>query len=361
MARSALLPRDPDAARAALLPALGVIALGAAGLAFLSPSAQPDPIVWVVDLFAGSCLAGGAFFAARRSVPFPLREVLLAAIVVGLVRAGGLGLLKLLRPDLPLTPISLQSLGLTMGFFAVLATGAAVLGRFAGAIAVFANETAAIFRSSSTYFTLAGFSALSGVLSLGGAPATLPAVLERIGTLMLFGAPMFALRYAAVLEGRSPDPYHGAPVHAGAILIARYFASLLPALALLAATLPVPLALAGAGRAGLGPLVTGYFGLALLTAAATAVGFFAAAVSPNPLAAAGTVVALALVCFGVSGQVAEVPPGPARAALEWLAATSPLGTFARGVIEARAVAYYVGLAAVALLWTRRWAEGRRWL
>jgi hypothetical protein len=360
VAGEGIVARDPRAGRAALLPALAIYAMGAAGLAFLSPAVQPDPLLFVIDLFGGAALAGGAFFAARGALKTPLREALVAVLVISVVRAAGLGLLKLLRPDLVLTPLAPGRLALTLSVFAALGLAGSALGRLSGGVAVFANETAAVFRSSSTYFTLAAFSALAGVINLGGVPSSLGDVLARTGTLMLFGAPMFALRYAAVLEGRAPDPYHGAPVHSGGILVARYFASLLPGLTLLAATLPVPLALAGAGRVGLGPLVTGYLGLALLTAAATAVGFFAAAVSPNPVVAAGTVVALALLCFALGGQVGGMEPGTARTTLEWLAATQPLGTFARGVIEARHVAYYAGLAAVALLWTRRWAEGRRW-
>ena len=352
--------RDPAVARTGFLPPFAIYLLSAVCIGFLSPRTQIDPVLLIVDIFASLALLGGCFFGSRRAARLPLRAVLVAAVGLMIIRVVGLGLLKLLRPDLPLAPLSQGALAVTAGVFLLLAVVGAIAGRFSGTMAVFANETTATFRSRSTYYILAAFSGLAGISTIGLRADTLSDVMARLGPLMLFGAPMFALRYASVLQGQTSDPYHGAPVRAGAVLIGRYAATLLPALVLLAAALPAPLAMASSGDIGLIPLATAFLGLALLTAAATAAGFFAAAVSSSPVAAAGAIVAGAFLCTTLAGHAELMDVGWARRAVEWLSATDPLRSFGRGVIELRFVAYYVGVAIVALFWTRRWAEARRW-
>lgn len=150
-----------------------------------------------------------------------------------------------------------------------------------------------------------------------------------------------------------------APIHDYEVVLGKFFAGLLMVLALLVLTLYYPLMLAIFASPDPGPMFSGYLGLALLGAVFVAAGLFASSLSNNQIVSAMVGLVLFFL-FWFIGEAGELFRGRAADFLQFLSVRSHFSDFARGVIDTKAVVYFLALMAIFLFLTVRSLESRRW-
>ncbi|TVR02827.1 MAG: ABC transporter permease [Spirochaetaceae bacterium] len=126
-------------------------------------------------------------------------------------------------------------------------------------------------------------------------------------------------------------------------------------------TLLVPLSVAPLGRFDPGPIIGQYLGTVLLAAAGLAVGQCASAVSRNQISAFLSAAALLMVltAFHVVNAVVPLPPTVA-ATVNQISFLYHFSGFERGVIDSRAVIYFLVVVGASLGWTTHVLAMRRW-
>lgn len=193
-----------------------------------------------------------------------------------------------------------------------------------------------------------------GVTELVVAPA-----LGTAGFLLLLVAPLVTMR--ALSEERRAGTLAllmSAPLSMTEIVLGKFlalaaiFACLLLVIALL------PLALLAGGPLDLGLLAAGLLGLALLALSLAAAGLFLSALTPLPaLAAVGSLGLFLLLWILGSAPAGDTGQGP-----DALAALSPathFGSFARGLVDTRAITYFALFTVTFLALTVRHLERLR--
>ncbi len=155
-----------------------------------------------------------------------------------------------------------------------------------------------------------------------------------------------------------------APVRDGAVVLAKYAAALVFYVALWLPTLIYPVALHAlrpmGAPADLGALAAGYLGVLLIGAMALAAGLLISALSRSQaIAALGTFVAVCV--FFLAGFIPYWPLGLAlTGAAHYASVVTHLLDFARGIVDTRAIAFYL-INTAWLLWATTIAvESRQW-
>jgi len=108
-----------------------------------------------------------------------------------------------------------------------------------------------------------------------------------------------------------------------------------------------------------GPIVTGLFGLALVVAALTAIGFAVSTVTKSQVVAAVSTFVLFLMLYVVDWP-AESTEGVARTFLKALSLPAHFDGFAKGNVASVDVAYFVSLIALGLFTARTAIASQRW-
>lgn len=153
------------------------------------------------------------------------------------------------------------------------------------------------------------------------------------------------------------------PVRDSDVILGKFLAAWLMCLVLLVATLAYPLAMFWKpwhlGNLDWGPVWTGYLGLALYCAAGTAMGIMYSALTESQIIAffftAGTLVLLNLI-----GSLVELVHGWMGDAIAFVSFQSRFAPFERGLIDTRAIVYFVSIAVLCLLVAFRSLESRKW-
>jgi len=150
-----------------------------------------------------------------------------------------------------------------------------------------------------------------------------------------------------------------APVRDSEVVLGKFLGSLGVLLLMLALTLYYPLLLVWFGDPDMGPIVTSYLGLILLGSAAMAVGLFASSLTSNQLVAAvisgGILFALWFV-----GYAADLAPENIGEFFSKISLMYHFSGFTRGIIDTRAILYYLSISALFLFLTIRSLETGRW-
>lgn len=150
-----------------------------------------------------------------------------------------------------------------------------------------------------------------------------------------------------------------APIHDYEVVLGKFLAGLVMVLALLALTLYYPLMLAIFATPDPGPIFSGYLGLVLLGTVFVAAGIFASSLSNNQIVSAMVGLVLFFL-FWFVGEAGELFRGRTSEFLQFLSVRTHFSDFARGVIDTKAVVYFLALTAVFLFLTVRSLESRRW-
>ena len=149
------------------------------------------------------------------------------------------------------------------------------------------------------------------------------------------------------------------PIHDYEVVLGKFFAGFVSVLALLFMTLYYPLMLFVFAHPDPGPIIAGYFGVALLSALFVAVGLFASSLSNNQIVAVmvGLVV---FFLFWFIGDAAQLVRGTAAAILQFVSVRVHFTDLAKGIINTQDVIYFLALTAIFIFFTIRSLETRRW-
>ncbi|MFC1899241.1 ABC transporter permease [Chloroflexota bacterium] len=150
-----------------------------------------------------------------------------------------------------------------------------------------------------------------------------------------------------------------APVRDSEIILGKFFASLGVLTIMLVLTFYYPLLLMWFGDPDWGPIFAGYLGLLLLGSTALSIGIFASSLTANQLVAA--VVAGGIVCaLWFSGVATTVLPPAMSNVLNYISLYYHFPDFMTGVVDTRAIVYYLSTTALFLFLATRSLENSRW-
>lgn len=186
------------------------------------------------------------------------------------------------------------------------------------------------------------------------------------GVFLLFLTPVLSMRLLAEeRRGRTLELLMTAPVRPVEIVMGKFVAGMVILAIMLLLTLVFPLLLHVLGQGGeaspidWGTVGVSYLGLGLFGAACLAIGLLASSMTESQIVA--VILGFAVLLFlWVIGLAARAQEGVAGALLEYLALTTHLESFVRGIIKLSDVVYYLSLTFVGLFLAHRIVEAQRW-
>jgi ABC-2 type transport system permease protein len=153
------------------------------------------------------------------------------------------------------------------------------------------------------------------------------------------------------------------PVKDSDVILGKYLGALGLVLCLVAATLAYPIAMFrwpwNLGPLDWDPVLAGYLGLTLFSAAAVAIGLLVTALTETQ-AIAFFLTFFVLVALWFISEFAGLLGGPAATVLQFISFQTRLDGFARGLIDTRDVVYFLSVTALALAVAFRALERRKW-
>jgi gliding motility-associated transport system permease protein len=149
------------------------------------------------------------------------------------------------------------------------------------------------------------------------------------------------------------------PVRDTEIILGKFLGSLAVLTGMLVLTLYYPLLLVVFGDPDSGPIAASYLGLFLVGCASLSVGIFASTLTSNQIVSAVVAggILFGLWLLGIAGSYA---PGQLGKLLSQLSLLHYFPDFVRGVVDSRALVYYVSVTAVFLYLAVQSIEANRW-
>jgi ABC-2 type transport system permease protein len=153
------------------------------------------------------------------------------------------------------------------------------------------------------------------------------------------------------------------PVKDSDVILGKYFAALVMTSVLLLVSMLYPLAMfVWPWRLGVidwGPVWAGYFGLLMLSSAGVAVGMMFSSLTESQIIAFFFTASFMLLMQGIGSVVGSVP-GLAGDAIAFVSFQTRYIPFANGLIDGKAVVYFLSVAAICLLVAFRSRVSRKW-
>jgi ABC-2 type transport system permease protein len=153
------------------------------------------------------------------------------------------------------------------------------------------------------------------------------------------------------------------PVKDSEVILGKYFGALGMTLTLLLATFIYPLAMFvwpwHLGALDWGPIGASYLGLVLFSGAGVAVGLLFSSLTESQIIAF-FFTAAALTLLLVVGLIVQYVPGWFGDSISFLSCETRFAPFARGLIDTRAVLYFLSITVICLLVAFRSLESRKW-
>lgn len=153
------------------------------------------------------------------------------------------------------------------------------------------------------------------------------------------------------------------PVRDSDVILGKYTGALGLVLTVAIATIVYPFAMFkwpwSLGPLDWGPVIAGYFGLVLFSAAAVAVGLLVSSVTESQ-AIAFFVTFFVLVGLWFMQDVANFMGGAMGNVLRYVSFQTHLDGFARGLVDTRDIIYFLSVTALALVVSFRVLERRKW-
>ncbi len=185
----------------------------------------------------------------------------------------------------------------------------------------------------------------------------------------LFVIPAVTMRSLAAEKGSGTlELLITMPVRDSEVILGKYVAACATVLILLAATLLYPIALFvwpwHLGPLDWGPVWSGYLGCAFFSFAAIGIGMMISSLTESDVIAffttAGTLSFLYAIGYIVSIVSTSGGWGPLADGFAFISFQTRLQAFMRGIIDTRAVVYFLSVTAVCLLVAFRSLESRKW-
>jgi len=149
------------------------------------------------------------------------------------------------------------------------------------------------------------------------------------------------------------------PLRVGEIVAGKFLGALAFVTLMLALTGIYPILLLIYGNPEGGIMLSGYLGLFLVAASFLSIGLLTSSLTENQIIAAVSCL-VALLLLYVINWPADTSTPTIGAVLHYLSVTEHFSEFVKGVIDTRALAYFVSLIAAALFLTHRSVESLRW-
>jgi ABC-2 type transport system permease protein len=231
-------------------------------------------------------------------------------------------------------------------------------------LALYRKELLTYFRSPIAYFVVAVFLVGTGYFFLYNTfltgNASMDETFQNMGILLVTLLPIVSMRlFTAEVNGRTMELLATLPFRPWQLVLGKYLGAVTILLVMTLGTVinVVPLALYG--NPELTTILSGYIGFVLLGMACLAIGQFFSALTQNQIVAAlATVVVVLGFWFVGHAQAFQSTPGM-RALLSHLSFAIHYGGFIQGLVRTEAVAYYLAVAAVALVLNAGWLQWRR--
>lgn len=150
-----------------------------------------------------------------------------------------------------------------------------------------------------------------------------------------------------------------APVRDTEVVLGKFLSSLAVLVTMLVLTLYYPILLIILGDPDMGPIGTSYLGLFLLGSASLAVGIFASSLTSNQIVSAVVAGGILFALWSV-GMAASFVPEALGEILSYLSLSYHFNDFIRGVVDTRAIIYYLSITALFLYLAIRSLETGRW-
>ncbi len=233
-----------------------------------------------------------------------------------------------------------------------------------GVLAVYAKEMRHYFRSPIAYFVVAVFLVGTGYfytynVFLGGT-ATMDATFQNMGILLTVVAPAISMRlFAGEWSGGTMELLATLPLRPWEIVLGKYLGAVTILGLMTAGTLIDLLPMYLFAEPESRTILSGYIGFLLLGMACLALGQFFSALTRNQIVAALLAVA-ALLGFWFVGNLQSFQ----SSWLLWhlfgyLSFSNHFSEFVSGLVRGQAVAFYLGVSAIALALNACWLEWRR--
>jgi len=150
-----------------------------------------------------------------------------------------------------------------------------------------------------------------------------------------------------------------APVRDIEIILGKFIGSLVLLTGMLALTSYYPILLIVFGDPDLGPIGTSYLGLILLGSACLSIGIFTSSLTSNQIVSAVLAGGI-LFALWFLGLVANLAPGALGEVLSYLSLSHHFPDFVRGIVDTRAIVYYLSVTALFLYLATGSIETGRW-
>lgn len=154
------------------------------------------------------------------------------------------------------------------------------------------------------------------------------------------------------------------PVRDSEVIIGKYLAACVMVLVLLAATLFYPLAMFvwpwHLGPLDWGPVLSGYLGCVLFTLAAVGVGMMFSSLTESDVVAFFLTTGTFVILYAIGAVAALFHGGVFADAVDFISFQARYRSFARGLVDTRAVVYFFSVAILCLLVSFRSLESRKW-
>ena len=191
-------------------------------------------------------------------------------------------------------------------------------------------------------------------------------VLGPLATVLLLATPAITTRLLAEEQRLGTiELLLTAPVRDWELVIGKWLGAFLFLATVILITLLYPLALNQFVQPGIdqGPLLSGYLGILLLSAALVAVGVAISSLFSNQIAAFATTMGVLILLWWIIGPIAQTA-GAASSTSSVIAyldlSQHFFGNMIQGIIDLRDITYYVSLTALALFIGTVSVETRRW-
>jgi len=228
------------------------------------------------------------------------------------------------------------------------------------------REVSSYFVSPIAYVAMALFLVISGFFFAladfrSGAPAAMRSIFDVMMLILAFVLPIVTMRSLAE-ERRTGtlETLLTAPVTDTQVVAAKFLGCWVFYLVMVAPTVIYVAVLRAFGNPDLGPILSGYVGLALLGALYVAVGLLASSLTSNQVIAAVTAFVILMLAALLASWVAAVVPSPWRGVIQQASVRSHYTDFTQGVVDLVHVIYFVVVTLLALFITVKVLESRRW-
>jgi ABC-2 type transport system permease protein len=233
-----------------------------------------------------------------------------------------------------------------------------------GVLAVYQKELAVYFRSPIAYYVVAVFLLGTGYFFLYNifltGETTMAGTFQHMGILLVTLAPLISMRLlSSEFSGGTAELLLTLPLTPWQIVLGKYLGAVTILIAIAAATLIdlVPLYLFGTPDTT--AVIAGYLGFVLLGMACLAIGELFSAVTHNQIVAA-LITAAALLAFWFAGHLQSFQSSAVwRSLFGYVSFALHFTDFIQGLVRTEAVAFYLGVSAVALTLTTAVLQWRR--